>query len=363
MNEKKADYKIAVESFGDLLHTPNTPEREWQKLFSTFPLILTESLPVRISSLYSQIELSSGRPDFVFVEESMPHPLLGYYGVIELKRPKDNILSIYNANHIYPSSKLIKAQSQVEHYLDELKHTTHIQNQYSLLIGHSNYSFIIMGCSNEIIRKCQTEIRKIQFKNLLPAGIELITYDSLFKRLRNKMKPVLILDLMPLSSFDSKISEPTQFRLVLDDDGGYLDEYHTCLLTTKGFFRIRSGIYKQVFGIPRKILPYDNGRWVDNYFYELRAKLKSSEFEDLMNELKTKNLPFEGLEIKGYFDSNNSEWKNRPEMKLYIKGEGVVEVTTETWAFNFYSGDKLYTEGGHLIVSSTFNNANSDSSN
>jgi hypothetical protein len=42
------------------------------------------------------------------------------------------------------------------------------------------------------------------------------------------------------------------------------------------------------------------------------------------------------------------------EILIYIKGEGFTSVELQNWTFNFYEGDKLYHESGHIYATSAF---------
>lgn len=346
--------KQAIEKFGDYLTSKEIAEREWQLLFAESPFLLTESLPIRISSLYPEIELQSGRPDFTFVEHPDPTHELGYYGVIELKRPHDTLLRVYSTQHIAPSAKLAQAEHQVKHYLDELGHAKHLSKQFSLLLGHSSHSFILMGSSAEILRKCTSEFKKLQFRNLLPSGIELVPYDALFERIRRRMTRVLIMEIMPSGTDDLPVREPARFNIVMDDDFGTRDDYLTTLWTSTGMIPIFNGHYRQVFGVPRKIWPLSKERWVDNYFYEYRKHLGDAAFADLLLQARAHHLPFDAFEIRGEFDSNTHKWVNGVQMKMLVKGEGIVEAELSEWNFNFYEGDKMYMRDGRAIITSKF---------
>ena len=143
----------------------------------------------------------------------------------------------------------------------------------------------------------------------MPSGIDLVPYDILFERLRRKLAPVLIMEMLPLGIHDLNIREPKQFHLIFDDNWGDEDEYRTHLLTNCGMLPIFGGNYRQVFGVPRKIWPRSDGGWVDHYFYELEKSIGNERFNKLLNTTKDSQYPFDALEIQGEFDSNEAKWK------------------------------------------------------
>ena len=293
----------------------------------------------------------------MFVQRPDSTPELGYYGIIELKRPQDPILKVYTERHIVPSGKLAQAVHQIEHYLDELKHGHQLCDQFPLVLGHARYSFLILGCKSEIVTKCRTEMQRIQFRNLMPAGIELVPYDSLLERFRRTDVPMLVMELMPQGSASRSIKEPKEFSILRDDDMGSREDYVTCLLTTRGRIRIPSGRYRQQFGIPRKVWPFeDDGvtRLVDNYYYELEQKLGPEGYAEFLEKVRGKDLPIEAHEIEGEFDSNGLTWKRGTTMKVFTKKQGFGSIEMDTWAFNCYQGDKLYWSDNSLYLSTAY---------
>jgi hypothetical protein len=176
--------KCAIEEFDALLSDRGATEHQWQRFFDQNPFVLTESLPLRLSAIYPQVVLESGRPDYVFFEPSSLASDFGFYGVIELKRPQDRILRVYSSKHIYPTSATTRAKMQVERYLEDLSAGRVLDSRFTFAVGNAAYAFIIIGNTEEIIQKCRTEVFQAQFRNLLPRGLQLIPYDELFKRFR-----------------------------------------------------------------------------------------------------------------------------------------------------------------------------------
>jgi hypothetical protein len=111
----------ARDAFAALLARRDAPERQWQQLFSTYPTILAESLPLRIKS--SQI-VSRGRPgrseaDFV-IYPNQNLASSATYGVVELKRPSTQILASPRRQVIRLSADAQTAYAQANAYADQL---------------------------------------------------------------------------------------------------------------------------------------------------------------------------------------------------------------------------------------------------
>ena len=136
--------------------------------------MLTESLPLRLTGVYPQVILESGIPDYVFCEPGDLDPLLGFHGIIEIKRPVHNILRVYSTHHLLPSNHLITAQKQTERYLQDLAKGKVLDKRFSFSFGGTGYVFIIIGDSRDVVRKCQGDILQSQFRTILPTGFQIV---------------------------------------------------------------------------------------------------------------------------------------------------------------------------------------------
>jgi len=218
--DKLRERKDALDRFDSLIRAPQTREQEWQGFFSSNPFVLTDYLPLRLTAVYPQVQLESGRPDFAFFEFPNPPVELGYYGVIELKRPQDKILRVYSEKHIFPSAAMSLAREQVRHYLDDLTRTHEISNQYSLAMATAGYAFIIIGRTEEVIRKCGSDLHKLQLRQMLPGGMQLVTFDDLFARFGHNVgdrSRLFILDVPTLRATTDRPMEPGRFQLIFDE--------------------------------------------------------------------------------------------------------------------------------------------------
>lgn len=334
----------ALERFGDLLNSGDTLEREWQALFSENPFILTESLPLRITAVYPELTFEAGRPDFVFSELSSSG--LGYYGVIELKRPSDTILRVYSPRHVYPSAKLSQAHYQVEHYLKEMAESARIGQQFTLALASSQHAFIILGRSAELLAKCQTETAQKQLRNLLPRGINLMPFDTLFERFRSGFSPAFVLQVLPHDAGGAR--EPQKFFQMLDEYAGF-DYAVLTVVHSSGWARVPKGNYRHVFGVPRKIWPMGEGRFREFYEYELRERIGPDALARTLEEAKEFGYPYEALELSGEFLSEDARWGDVV-MKLRAQSGEIGEQLFRGWDFALYEGDKLYREDDALAL-------------
>lgn len=174
----------------ELLLNKKTLEKDWQLFFEQNPYVLSQTLPVNLVGLYQQMPLSSGRPDFVF-RSQLDKYSRGDYGVIELKRPDSNILGIYSSKIIAPSRNLSIAKQETELHLKAIENGTFVNPEDYFIIGNRRYAFIIIGRDSEIVKKCKNDIYFQQFKNILPMGFYIYTYDEIFKLYAKKISPLI----------------------------------------------------------------------------------------------------------------------------------------------------------------------------
>ena len=179
----------ALKDFSDLLSS-SAAEAEWQVFFDHNPFILTETLPLRLDALFTQVPLVNGVPDYVFCRNSR-NGMTGDYGVIELKRPDQPVIGTYSSKIITPSMHLRTAQQQASQYLESIQRGEFLNADDFIAAGNRRVAFIILGSSSEITRKCASEIRERQFRSLLPAGFHLYAYDELFDFFSSSVPPVV----------------------------------------------------------------------------------------------------------------------------------------------------------------------------
>jgi hypothetical protein len=179
----------ARDQFAALLENPDSPEREWQKLFTNSPFILTDCLRLGIAP-QQLIPCKTGRAeaDFYFFPET--EDPLSPFGVIEVKRPNTPILRVPRKDVICLSAKVTDAVAQAQKYATELK--AEIVNSRSQLVifGNLLHMIVIAGLSGEIARKVTMQLHSSQVANLLPPECRLVCFDELFQSLASKVPPV-----------------------------------------------------------------------------------------------------------------------------------------------------------------------------
>lgn len=173
--------KEALDEFEGLLNLVQRKsplEKEWQAFFDHHPYVLTETIPIKFDSLFSQVNLSSGPVDYL-LHRREHLPFFSTTGLIELKRPEHSILDIYGS-HLGLARSANHAVTQLKDYIKDLSHGHFVTEKTSLAVGNQKIVFIIIGMSEEIIRKCYTEHFQLKFQELLPPGFQILTYDHLF---------------------------------------------------------------------------------------------------------------------------------------------------------------------------------------
>jgi len=204
----------ALLSFDDLLKS-SVHESQWQQFFDTYPNILCNSLSLQVTGFYNQVRLFSGQPDYVFYHSTGQNT--GDYGVIELKRSDSSIVGVYSSKHVIPSAKLTAAQFQAQRYLDSIQKGDFLNTNEFFVAGNRRQAFIIIGNSFEISKKCHSELLQLQFRNLLPPGFNLYTYDEVFRIFESSVPPQV--QVLFASTISKKI-EAKIMKVVVSYAGG-----------------------------------------------------------------------------------------------------------------------------------------------
>ncbi len=171
------ELRNAQERFRDLLQRDSS-EADFQRLFTSAPYVLSNSLPLRLQPGDIRPLARPGRsePDFEIVPRD-PRSLS--YGVIELKRPDSRILVEPRRGTLILSHAARTAISQAEVYGDALGRRMGLGQQGLLVLGTPLHMFVIMGLSAELSERAGQEIFERQLRGLLPAGCSLVPYDVL----------------------------------------------------------------------------------------------------------------------------------------------------------------------------------------
>jgi hypothetical protein len=182
----------ARREFARLLAYRDAPESDWQSLFTAYPFILSSALPLKIAAHDVRALARPGKsdPDFVFY----PNKPTAFptYGVIELKRPKDKIISVPRKEIVILSRNAATAIKQAEFYLAHLADRL-LRRSQALMMGGTSYIFVIMGLSEELQRKIVTEVLSESFRKAVPKGCQIIPYDILFERFNESLPTRFIL--------------------------------------------------------------------------------------------------------------------------------------------------------------------------
>lgn len=184
-----SERRRALKIFAEMLNE-KPKEIEWQQFFDDNPFVLTETLPLKFDAIFSQVPLLAGTPDYLFYRKTSSG-ITGDFGVVELKRPDQSIVGTYSSKIITPSRHVRAAQQQVTQYLESVSAGRFINSEDFFIAGNRRHAFIIIGTASEVTLKCHDEVLRGQFKNLMPAGFHLYTYDEIFALFRASVVPNL----------------------------------------------------------------------------------------------------------------------------------------------------------------------------
>lgn len=214
------DRRKALDAFRSLLRS-STVEADWERFFNTYPFVLAETLPVNMSKLYSQVPLSTGQADYVFMGPSKG--LFGDHGVIELKRPDHPIIRRYSSQQIVPSAKLVTAYVQSRRYLDALISADSSLVPNHFVIGNRQHAFIIIGQTEDVGRKCCSDSHRLQLSGLLDPGMHVYAYDELMELYASALPRHIQVMVVSTIGSDFPGSEPYGWGGIEIDEDGYLE--------------------------------------------------------------------------------------------------------------------------------------------
>lgn len=186
--DRKARQK-AFERFADLLLQPGVSESEFQRLFSEYPRILSDSLPL---SLQPSEIIPQGRPgrseaDFIIYPDVDRSPIL--YGAIELKRPDHRIFVPKRKRVLTLSSQANTAFAQAVKYARDVARKIADLNLPAFALGTEMYSFVIIGRNRELMEAVTSPALAEEARAMLPRGSYLIPYDTLLKSFGKTVPP------------------------------------------------------------------------------------------------------------------------------------------------------------------------------
>ena len=238
----------------------------------------------------------------------------------------------------YHVGKATQAISQVQHYLEELSRLQPCGVQRALTLGHSQYAFILIGTTAEIMRKCDSEVKQLQCRKLAPPGISIIPYDELFRTFQKTAAPVMVLNVLrPSYTPQIPYLSPQRFFGMIDPFDGS-NEAVLKLWTTTGLARIESGNHHIVFGIPRRLWPIGNNKLQEYYEYELIAKVGREHFDFVHADLEQAAggiFPMIATELMGNLDAEAGTWRKAIITATTRSGERRYAMFDDWW-LSFY---------------------------
>ncbi len=203
------------------------PERDFQSLFAECPWILSRALPLRIEprEIVALGNPGKSEPDFLFYPRAGKP--ISPFGVIELKRPDSQIVTVPRKDTICLTRDAATAVAQVKSYSRTLQREMLQRPESALFLGDNMYLFIIMGLSSELANKVGTDVMRDQIAGLLPPSCQIIPYDQLLRRFEAVL-PKRVFWLVPddtrrsfLPEMLRKEAEKAEFAFSMD--AGYAD--------------------------------------------------------------------------------------------------------------------------------------------
>lgn len=185
------DLRNAREQFASLLQR-SAVESDFQALFSRCPYVLSRALPLRLHPVDFHPLARPGRsdPDFIFYPRS-EKPIWSF-GVIELKRPDTTLLTIPRKNVALLSRDAATAIAQAQQYCRTLRSDLSQRLTSNLIIGATDYIFVIAGLSDELAKKLTPSMLQETLDGLLPPRCQIIPYDELLRRFESTLPPRVI---------------------------------------------------------------------------------------------------------------------------------------------------------------------------
>lgn len=180
-----SDLRRARDEFVHLIES-SAPERSFQELFSRYPYIISEALPVRVSpfDIVTMGTPGKSEPDFIFYPRSTDS--VGEFGVIEIKRPDSIIATMTRKNIVTLSRDAETAISQCQHFLHTLDLNALAKPKASLMLGVKGHIFVIMGLSDQLYKILLDDLMMQQLERRIPANCRLLPYDTILENFTRK---------------------------------------------------------------------------------------------------------------------------------------------------------------------------------
>lgn len=172
------------------------PESEFQKLFTEFPCILSEALPLKLSpnDIIPLGRPGITEPDFVyFADKLLPYPLCG---IIEIKRPNTPVVVVPRKNVILLSTDARTAVEQCQKFTPNLHFEMRRRFDCAAFIGNEALNFVIMGLTKDVAKKLTEDWQNKDLMAQIPANCRILTYDTVLDQF-SKRVPKRTLLLVP----------------------------------------------------------------------------------------------------------------------------------------------------------------------
>jgi hypothetical protein len=215
----------AVMRFEELLKR-RTKEAEFQRLFTEYPFILSRTLPLRLepSEIVPLGRSGKSEPDFLAFPRG---PVVGGYGLVELKQPGSRIVTQPRKNIVMLSRSARTAIAQSQAYGQALELPLGVTSGQLLMLGNTRHIFIIMGLSDELSLRVGSEIYKEQVHGEIPRNCQLIPYDTLYRRLLATVPPqihLVVPDSALVSMADTWTTYVSFVRSLVEEEPPITDE-------------------------------------------------------------------------------------------------------------------------------------------
>jgi hypothetical protein len=173
-----------------------TKESDWQKFFTAYPYVLSSTLPLALdpADVIPMARPGKADPDFILYPQSTP--TIPFYGVVELKRPDSQIITLTRSNVALLTRDAETAIAQSKVYVEELGRRLRHADRNMLCLGNEAYIFIIMGLRSEISDKLGVKLFREQVESKLPQNLRLLPYDTVFEAFDSRI-PARVLVLVP----------------------------------------------------------------------------------------------------------------------------------------------------------------------
>lgn len=170
-----------------------TKESDWQRFFTEHPYVLSTTLPLALRPDHVIPMARPGKPDPDFVLYPWDTSPVPFYGIVELKRPDSQIVTVRRSNVALLTTDAETAIAQSREYANTVGYKLRHAERNLLCLGNQAYIFVIMGLSDEISQKLGEKLYREQIDGKLPRNVQLLPYDTVFSRFDARIPPQVLL--------------------------------------------------------------------------------------------------------------------------------------------------------------------------